>query len=103
MDNNTNKPNWLKRKSSKFSKTVGKYMTMGKQGFIMGTVSGGLVGLVFGLYETIKKKSILPIPIRVLSLSFIFGVLMGVTNLIRAESDKEINIIIYKYEMYKRT
>jgi hypothetical protein len=84
------KNTWFKRKLARFSKASGEFWVMGKQGLIMGSLCGGLLGLILGTYESIRAKSILPLPLAVITMAGFFGGIMGVSTLIRNEADDDI-------------
>jgi hypothetical protein len=84
------KATWFKRKLARFSKATGDFWVQGKQGFVMGSICGAILGFILGTYESIRAKSILPLPLSMITMACFFGGIMGVSTLIRTDNDKEI-------------
>jgi hypothetical protein len=87
---------WFARKMERFSKATGEFWVMGKQGFIMGSMCGGILGAILGTYESIRAKSFLPLPLSVITMAVFFGGIMGVSSLIRSKDDEDLSFrIVY--------
>jgi hypothetical protein len=84
------KSSWFSRKLKRFSKASNEFWVMGKQGFIMGSICGAVLGGILGTYESIRSKSFLPLPLSIFMMAGFFGGIMGVSSLIRNHNDEKI-------------
>jgi hypothetical protein len=102
------KNTWLKRKMIRLAQASSDSWRMGKQGFTMGCTVGAILGAILGSYESYRAKSILPLPLAMLTMAGFFGGIMGVSTLIRTENDDivmfrviytddKLNIVDYKF------
>jgi len=79
--------NWLDKKFGKIKKACKEFWVVGKTGFMFGGLVGCCLGLVFGGYESIRQRSIWPLPLAMLGSGFSFACIFGVSTLIRLEKD----------------
>jgi hypothetical protein len=84
------KPNWVVRKMNRLGGALGDFWVMGKSGFYFGAKVGGVLGGVLGLWESYRMKSIIPLPLAMLTSAFTFGSIFCVSSMIRSENDKDI-------------
>jgi len=69
-----------------------------KQGFMMGAMVGGGMGLVMGLYAAVQYRSIIVLPISILASAGSFGFFMACGTLIRTQDfdeNAQINLLRY--------
>jgi len=79
--------NWIDKKFGKVKKACKEFWVVGKTGFLFGGMVGCCLGLVFGGYESIRQRSIWPLPLAMLGSGFSFACIFGVSTLIRLEKD----------------
>jgi hypothetical protein len=100
--------NWLDKKFGKIKKACKEFWVVGKTGFMFGGLVGCCLGLVFGGYESIRQRSIWPLPLAMLGSGFSFACIFGVSTLIRLEKDSnktfhfEIVVLDPKTNKYER-
>jgi hypothetical protein len=93
------KPSWIVRKMNKIGGALGTFWVMGKSGFYFGAKVGGVLGGILGLWESYRMKSIIPLPLAMLTSAFTFGSIFSVSSMIRSENDKEVEFnILYMNE-----
>lgn len=86
-------PGWLKRKYLKLKKALGDFWVVGRYGFQLGGLAGIILGFFVGGFESIRMKSLWPLPLAMLGSGFTFGCIFAISTVIRAQ-DNGLN---YKY------
>jgi len=92
------KPTWLGRKYLKIKKALGDFWVVGRYGFQLGGMAGLCLGFLVGGYESIRMKSIWPIPIAMIGSGITFGSIFAISTVLRAhinDSSEEIEVIYY--------
>jgi hypothetical protein len=84
------KPSWIVRKMNRLGGALGGFWVQGKSGFYFGAKVGGVLGAVLGLWECYRMKSIIPLPLAMLTSAFTFGSIFSVSSMIRSENKKDI-------------
>ncbi len=71
-----------------------------QQGFMMGAMVGGGMGLVMGLYAAVQYRSFIVLPISILASAGSFGFFMACGTLIRThESDENAQLNLLRYNV----
>ncbi len=83
------RPGWLKRKYLLIKKAGADFWVVGRYGFQLGGLAGLILGFVFGGYESMRMKSIWPLPIAMISSGFTFGCIFAISTVLRAKTEKE--------------
>jgi len=78
------KPTGLKRKYIRLKQAGANFWVLGKTGFQLGLLAGGILGFVFGAFESIRIKSFLPLPMAMIAGSVSFGFIFAVSTVIRS-------------------
>eukprot|EP00340_Litonotus_pictus_P007507 CAMPEP_0170515046 /NCGR_PEP_ID=MMETSP0209-20121228/1537_1 /TAXON_ID=665100 ORGANISM="Litonotus pictus, Strain P1" /NCGR_SAMPLE_ID=MMETSP0209 /ASSEMBLY_ACC=CAM_ASM_000301 /LENGTH=153 /DNA_ID=CAMNT_0010799363 /DNA_START=6 /DNA_END=467 /DNA_ORIENTATION=+ len=92
------KPNWFRRKGRKIKKIMGDFWMVGKTGFMMGGFVGLVMGFLGGCLTAYKTKTLLYIPIGMISSGIFFASLMSVGACLRTETiiyDENNNPVAY--------
>ena len=80
---------WVDRKAQKMRKAAHETWLVGKQGFLFGCLVGSCLGLVFGGYESIRSRSIWPLPLAMIGSGATFACIFGISTVIRVEKNTE--------------
>jgi hypothetical protein len=81
------KDGFIKRKWKRIKNAMKEFWVVGKHGFKFGFMAGGALGFLLGLYESIRMRSIIPLPIAIVGSGFTFGCIFAVSTVVRTESD----------------
>ena len=95
----SNNPNWIKRKTIKIKKAASDFWIMGKQGFTIGCLAGACLGFFAGGYESIRMRSLWPLPLAMIGSGLTFGCIFAISTVVRAEENNNINENVLKYEI----
>eukprot|EP00357_Protocruzia_adherens_P029669 CAMPEP_0114994634 /NCGR_PEP_ID=MMETSP0216-20121206/13252_1 /TAXON_ID=223996 /ORGANISM="Protocruzia adherens, Strain Boccale" /LENGTH=153 /DNA_ID=CAMNT_0002358525 /DNA_START=29 /DNA_END=490 /DNA_ORIENTATION=+ len=80
----TKESRWA-RKKARFSSKLGEKSETMKQGFKMGFMIGGGLGAALGTYQAIVTRSLLPIPLFVVTSGVSFGFFLSIGTIVRTE------------------
>ena len=72
----------------KIKKALGEFWVVGKYGFGLGCLAGGALGFCLGAYESIRMRSLWPLPLAMMGSAFTFGCIFAVSTVIRADDQK---------------
>lgn len=97
------KRGWIGRKYYKIKKAAGEFWVAGRYGFQLGGIAGLILGFFVGGFESIRMKSIWPMPLAMLGSGFTFGSIFAISTVIRSEenynySNASINIDYVYYD-----
>ena len=79
------RPGFIARKSKRLKKALGEFWILGKSGFLMGGIVGGIMGFLGGCVSAYTTKTLLPIPIAMCASGFFFASLMSIGACLRTE------------------
>jgi hypothetical protein len=85
-------PGWLKRKYLKIKKALADFWVVGRYGFQLGGLAGIILGFFVGGFESIRMKSLWPLPLAMLGSGFTFGCIFAISTVIRSQDN-----LNYKY------
>jgi hypothetical protein len=85
-------PGWLKRKYIKIKKAAADFWVVGRYGFQLGGLAGIILGFFVGGFESIRMKSLWPLPLAMLGSGFTFGCIFAISTVIRSQDN-----LNYKY------
>ena len=92
------KPGFIKRKTKRLKKAFGEFWVVGKTSFLMGGLVGSIMGFLYGCVSAYQTKTLLVIPIAMLSSGFFFASLMTVGAVLRSEDGKEYLLLYNPYQ-----
>jgi hypothetical protein len=81
------KPNWFKRKYIKIKGAANEFWVVGKYGFQLGGMAGIILGFFVGGFESIRMKSIWPMPLAMLGSGFTFGCIFAISTVLRSDDN----------------
>ena len=93
QDVNPQSSGFLARKYRRVKKALGEFWVVGKHGFKFGFMAGGALGFLLGLYESLKMKSFLPLPLAVIGSGCTFGFIFAISTVVRSKSDTNEEIL----------
>ncbi len=85
-------PGWLKRKYLKIKKAFAEFWVVGRYGFQLGGLAGIILGFFVGGFESVRMKSLWPLPLAMIGSGFTFGCIFAISTVLRSQ-DK----LNYKY------
>lgn len=94
----SNKPGFIKRKTKRLKKAFGEFWVVGKTSFLMGGLVGSIMGFLYGCVSAYQTKTLLVIPLAMMSSGFFFASLMTVGAVLRSEDGKEYALLDYPYQ-----
>ncbi len=95
------RPGFIARKSKRLKKALGEFWILGKSGFLMGGIVGGIMGFLGGCVSAYTTKTLLPIPIAMCASGFFFASLMSIGACLRTEDGEEMIILFTPYSKLK--
>jgi hypothetical protein len=78
------------RKMKLLSGKLNQFKEQAKQGFIIGSMVGGGMGAVFGLWSAITNRSLIILPISIVVSGASFGFILACGSIIRSQEDAEV-------------
>lgn len=90
------KPGFLKRKGRKIKKLFSDWWVLGKTGFVMGGIVGGVMGFLGGCVSAYQTKSLIMIPISMIGSGCFFASLMSIGACLRSDDIDNNKIVFYK-------
>ncbi len=85
-------PGWLKRKYLKLKKAFADFWVVGRYGFQLGGLAGIILGFFVGGFESVRMKSLWPLPLAMIGSGFTFGCIFAISTVLRSQE-----ILNYKY------
>jgi hypothetical protein len=94
-----NRKGFLQRKYLKIKKALGDFWVLGGWGFKFGGLVGLTLGAVFGGFESIRMKSIYPMPAAMIGFGLFFGGIFAVSSILKSKDGKFVNQNKYIYHV----